>query len=53
MRKPPLVLSAIVFALAAVARAQSSDGVFASGAIGSVLDGWHAAAAAADEEKYF
>jgi uncharacterized protein (TIGR02246 family) len=53
MRKPPIVLSAIVFALAAVARAQSSDGIFASGAIGSVLDGWHAAAAAADEQKYF
>lgn len=33
--------------------AQSADGIFASGAIGGVLDAWHAAAAAADEEKYF
>jgi hypothetical protein len=32
---------------------QSPDGVFAAGAIGSVLDGFHSAAAAADEEKYF
>jgi uncharacterized protein (TIGR02246 family) len=53
MRKNRIVLSVIVFALAAAALAQSSDGIFASGAIGSVLDGWHAAAAAANEEKYF
>jgi uncharacterized protein (TIGR02246 family) len=32
---------------------QSPDGLFAQGAIGSVLDAWHAAAAAADEERYF
>jgi len=38
---------------AAGASAQSADGIFASGAIGGVLDAWHAAAAAADEEKYF
>ena len=33
---------------AAAGRAQSADGVFASGAVGGVLDAWHAAAAAAD-----
>ena len=33
--------------------AQSPDGIFATGAIGGVIDAWHAAAAAADEEKYF
>jgi hypothetical protein len=32
---------------------QSPDGVFATGAVAGVLDAWHAAAAAADEEKYF
>ena len=37
----------------AVASAQTVDGMFASGAIGAVLDGWHSAAAAANEEKYF
>jgi len=42
-----------VFLAAGAATAQSADGVFASGAIGGVLDAWHAAAAAADEEKYF
>ncbi|HEY2796414.1 MAG TPA: nuclear transport factor 2 family protein [Thermoanaerobaculia bacterium] len=36
-----------------VAAAQSADGMFATGAVTSVLDGFHAAAAAADEEKYF
>ncbi len=35
------------------AGAQSPDGIFATGTIGAVLDGWHAAAAAADEAKYF
>src|SRR5262245_34168774 len=48
-----VLLSIGLAALGAVALAQSSDGIFASGAIGSVLDGWHAAAASADEEKYF
>jgi hypothetical protein len=38
---------------AATASAQSADGVFATGVVASVLDGFHAAAAAADEEKYF
>jgi hypothetical protein len=33
--------------------AQSPDGLFAQGAIGALLDDWHAAAAAADEAKYF
>ena len=33
--------------------AQSPDAIFATGAVGAVIDGWHAAAAAADEEKYF
>jgi hypothetical protein len=32
---------------------QSPDGMFAQGAIGSILDAWHAAAAKADEERYF
>lgn len=38
---------------AATSAAQSADGVFATGVVASVLDGFHAAAAAADEEKYF
>ena len=33
--------------------AQSVDGMFAQGAVGAVLDAWHAAAAAAKEEEYF
>src|SRR5262245_45635881 len=44
-----------VAALAAVRNAlsaQSTDGLFAQGTIGSMLDDWHAAAAAADEAKY-
>lgn len=46
-----LVLS--FWVLGGVVRAQSPDGIFAQGAIAAVLDGWHGAAAAADEEKYF
>lgn len=38
---------------AAAAAAQSPDGVFAQGAVAAVLDGFHAAAASADEERYF
>ena len=38
---------------AGVARAQSADGMFASGAVGAVLDAFHTAAASANEEKYF
>lgn len=51
-----IVLTVCLVALAARAaatRAQSADGIFASGAIGGVLDAWHAAAASADEGKYF
>jgi hypothetical protein len=33
--------------------AQSAEGMFAQGAVAAVLDGFHASAAAADEEKYF
>ena len=44
---------ALLMRLALSACGQSTDGTFASGAIGGVLDAWHAAAAAADEEKYF
>jgi len=40
-------------ALSAAARAQSVDGLFAQGTIAGVLDAWHAAAAAADEDEYF
>jgi ketosteroid isomerase-like protein len=36
-----------------IAAGQSPDGIFATGAVGGVIDAWHAAAAAADEEKYF
>ncbi len=35
------------------ASAQSAGGGSAPAAIGGVIDAWHAAAAAADEEKYF
>ena len=35
------------------AATQSVDGVFAQGAIGAILDSWHAAAAGAKEEEYF
>lgn len=45
--------AALCLLVAGVVSGQSSDGIFASGAIGAVLDGFHAAAAAADEEKYF
>src|SRR5262249_15842304 len=47
------LLSIGLAALGGVTLAQSSNETLASGAIGPVLDGWHAAAAAADEEKYF
>src|SRR5262245_43840215 len=46
-------LAAAIGAISAALTAQSADGVFATGEIGAVLDGWHAAAAAADEAKYF
>ncbi len=38
--------------LSAATRAQV-DGALATGAVAGVLDAWHAAAAAADEERYF
>ena len=41
------------FLCASALGAQSADGMFASGAVGGVLDAFHAAAAAANEEKYF
>ena len=52
--KHRLSLPTAAWALAAVfAAAQTPDGMFASGQVASVIDAWHAAAAAADEEKYF
>ena len=42
-----------VWLLPFVSWAQSPDSIFAQGTIGALLDSWHAAAAAADEEKYF
>jgi hypothetical protein len=47
-----ILLALLLAALAATARGQA-DGIFAQGAIAGVLDAWHAAAAAADEDKYF
>ena len=48
-----ILLTVCVALAASAARGQTPDGMFATGAIGGVLDAWHAAAAAADEEKYF
>lgn len=42
-----------IWLVAGALGAQSPDGMFATGAVGAVIDGWHAAAAAADEAKYF
>ncbi len=57
MTKPLMPLrycaALMVWVLAGWVNAQSSDGIFATGAVASVLDSWHAAAAAAEEEKYF
>jgi hypothetical protein len=59
MKSHSLALSLVLLCAASAATppipasAQSADGMFASGAVASVLDGFHAAAAAADEEKYF
>jgi uncharacterized protein (TIGR02246 family) len=47
-----ILLALGLSALSAAARARG-DGAVATGAIAGVLDAWHAAAAAADEEKYF
>lgn len=46
-------LAVLIGSLAGAAAAQSADGIFATGAVAAVLDGFHAAAAAADEERYF
>ena len=46
-------LLVVCLAVASGVRAQSADGLFASGAVGAALDGLHAAAAAADEDRYF
>jgi len=49
-------IAALALALslgAGAARAQSPDGMFAQGQVAAVLDGFHAAAAKADEDKYF
>ena len=46
-----ILLLALLFALGLPA--QTADGIFATGAVGGVLDAWHAAAASADEDKYF
>lgn len=48
-----ILLAVGLSALAAAARSRSPEGLLAQGAIAGVLDAWHAAAAAADEEKYF
>jgi hypothetical protein len=48
-----LILAVALSRGAATATAQSQEGMFASGAVAAVLNGFHAAAAAADEEKYF
>ena len=47
-----ILLALFLAALAAPSRAQV-DGIFGQGAIAGVLDAWHAAAAAADEDEYF
>lgn len=46
-------LAVLIGSLAGAAAAQSADGIFATGAVAAVLEGFHAAAAAADEERYF
>lgn len=45
--------AAWLLAAAAPVLAQSAEGMFAQGQVAAALDGFHAAAAAADEEKYF
>ena len=43
----------VLFVVAAAARAQPAPAGATSEAVATVLDAWHAAAASADEEKYF
>jgi SnoaL-like domain len=47
------VVAFLMCCLALAALGQSADGLLASGSVAAVIDGLHAAAAAADEEKYF
>jgi hypothetical protein len=47
------VLGLLLSLLALAVPALPPDGMFASGEVAGVIDAWHAAAAAADEEKYF
>ena len=48
------ILLAMVLAMGAAAvAAEAAEVVSPSRAVGEVIDAWHAAAAAADEEKYF
>ena len=47
------VLTLLVSALAFAVPAEPPEGMFASGEVAAVLNALHAAAAAADEEKYF
>ena len=51
MKRALLTMALAIFASAA--GAQSEAGTSMSAAIGDTIDAWHAAAAAADEEKYF
>ena len=53
MTRVRLGLAAGVWFSAIGLGAQSAEGMFAQGQVAAVLDGFHAAAAAADEEKYF
>jgi hypothetical protein len=47
-------IAIVLVAVAVAARGQTAHAAgAASDAVASVLDGWHAAAASADEEKYF
>jgi hypothetical protein len=48
-----ILLAMCVALFSADAGAQSTDGLPAPNTIGPVIDAWHAAAAAADEDKYF
>src|SRR5215470_13711859 len=47
------IVFVVVAAVAAVARGQTAHAGASSETVASVLDAWHAAAASADEEKYF
>jgi uncharacterized protein (TIGR02246 family) len=51
MKRALLAMALAIFASAAMAQPAGSSSL--SAAIGDTIDAWHAAAAAADEEKYF